>query len=146
MPQSKRLITTFAVAVTPSATVTFAGKLMFLVESRNVKFPLMKCVLSPSAFASQAVISNLAVGNFAVLKKSSAAKCPCNLVKFSSGNESVHLIGPAKFELGDGIVTADSADMPVGYSFTIIESKSPHPNLLNDVYAIEKALSCCGVE
>ncbi|KAI9329690.1 hypothetical protein DFJ73DRAFT_964236 [Zopfochytrium polystomum] len=49
---------------------------------------------------------------------------------------------PSQFGPGDGLVPADSTDMPSGYKFHVVETSANHIWMMNDLEALGTALEC----
>lgn len=61
-------------------------------------------------------------------------------LKCSVKREGLRIMHPCHFVPGDGVVSYENAQMPLGYTFDTICSRSSHPSLMNDLKAMTLAL------
>ena len=52
----------------------------------------------------------------------------------------LRISSPCNFAPGDGVVSKDTAMMPLGYDFHVLYTKYSHIGMMNDLETIEKAL------
>lgn len=55
--------------------------------------------------------------------------------------QELKISSPCHFESGDGVVSKDTAMMPLGYDYHVLYTKFSHVGMMNDLETIEKALA-----
>ncbi len=58
-----------------------------------------------------------------------------------NNKSELKISSPSHFEAGDGVVSKETAMMPLGYDFQVLYTKFSHVGMMNDLKTIEKGLA-----
>ena len=97
-----------------------------LAFNPSIKYPPFVCI------SSESWPTPTRLRCFLKYKKPSNSTC--------RSSPEIRVSHPCFFEPGDGVVSLESAKMPLGYDFGMIYSSFSHISLLNDLDAIADAL------